>query len=44
MEHPCAITVEDMAAARHFFRTQGYNLEEDTRYGLLQPHLEINPK
>lgn len=42
--HPCVITVEDMAAARHFIRTQSHNLDEENRFALLQPHFEINPK
>jgi TNF receptor-associated protein 1 len=42
--HPCIVTVEDMAAARHFIKTQSHQLTEDNRYALLQSHLEINPK
>ncbi|XP_017787134.1 PREDICTED: heat shock protein 75 kDa, mitochondrial [Nicrophorus vespilloides] len=42
--HPCVITVEEMAAARHFIRTQSHSLSEDRRFALLQPQLEINPK
>ena len=42
--HPCVITVEEMAAARHFVRTQSHQMKEDARYALLQPQLEINPK
>lgn len=42
--HPCVVTVEEMAAARHFIRTQSHQLNENQRYGLLQPQLEINPK
>ena len=41
--HPCAITVEEMAAARHFIKTQGTNFTEEQRYNILQPQLEINP-
>ncbi|KAK4881855.1 hypothetical protein RN001_005174 [Aquatica leii] len=41
--HPCVITVEEMAAARHFIRTQSHQISEDRRYALLQPQLEINP-
>ncbi|XP_043267910.1 heat shock protein 75 kDa, mitochondrial [Venturia canescens] len=41
--HPCVITVQDMASARHFIRTQSHQLNEETRYTLLQPRLEINP-
>lgn len=42
--HPCVITVEEMAAARHFIRTQSHQLPEENRFALLQPELEINPK
>ncbi|XP_050312754.1 heat shock protein 75 kDa, mitochondrial isoform X2 [Anthonomus grandis grandis] len=42
--HPCVVTVEEMAAARHFIRTQSHGLPEDRRYAILQPQLEINPK
>lgn len=42
--HPCVITLEEMAAARHFIRTQSHQLPENRRYDLLQPELEINPK
>ncbi|KAK9878893.1 hypothetical protein WA026_003722 [Henosepilachna vigintioctopunctata] len=42
--HPCVVTVEEMAAARHFIRTQSHQLSEDRRYAILQPHLELNPK
>nr|XP_053628584.1 heat shock protein 75 kDa, mitochondrial-like [Cherax quadricarinatus] len=41
--HPCAVTVEEMGAARHFVRTQFTQIPEETRYSLLQPQLEINP-
>lgn len=41
--HPCVITVQDMASARHFIRTQSHQLNEETRYTLLQPRMEINP-
>lgn len=43
-QHPCVITVEDMASARHFIKTQSHQLSEDNRYALLQSQLEINPK
>lgn len=43
-QHPCVITVEDMASARHFIKTQSHQLTEDNRYALLQSVLEINPK
>lgn len=42
--HPCVVTVEEMGAARHFIRTQSHNMPEESRYTLLQPQLEINPK
>lgn len=42
--HPCVVTVEEMAAARHFIRTQSHQLSEDRRYALLQPKFEINPR
>ncbi|XP_013185557.2 heat shock protein 75 kDa, mitochondrial [Amyelois transitella] len=42
--HPCVITVQEMAAARHFIRTQAQNLSEENRFALLRPHLEINTK
>lgn len=42
--HPCVVTVEEMAAARHFIRTQSHQVPEDKRFALLQPQLEINPK
>merc|ERR1719429_665126 len=41
--HPCVITVEEMAAARHFIKTQGSNFNEEQRYNILQPQFEINP-
>lgn len=44
VEHPCVVTVEDMAAARHFIYSQGREIPEQNRYALLQPQLEINPK
>lgn len=42
--HPCVVTVEEMAAARHFIRTQSHQLPEDARFTLLQPQLELNPR
>lgn len=42
--HPCVITVEDMAAARLFIKTQSHGLSEDRRYAILQPQLELNPR
>jgi TNF receptor-associated protein 1 len=42
--HPCVVTVEDMAAARHFIKMQSHQLSEENRYALLQAVLEINPK
>merc|ERR1712059_166848 len=41
--HPCVVTVEEMAAARHFIKTQGTNFSEEQRYNILQPQFEINP-
>merc|ERR1719430_283370 len=41
--HPCVITVEEMAAARHFIKTQGANFSEEQRFTILQPQFEINP-
>ncbi|KAK3923195.1 Heat shock protein 75 kDa, mitochondrial [Frankliniella fusca] len=42
--HPCVVTVEEMAAARHFIRTQAHSIPQDSHYSILQPQLEINPK
>ncbi|XP_058832638.1 heat shock protein 75 kDa, mitochondrial [Topomyia yanbarensis] len=42
--HPCVVTVEEMAAARHFVKTQSHNMSEENRYALLQPQLEVNAK
>lgn len=42
--HPCVIVVPEMAAARHFIRTQAQNLTEENRFALLRPQLEINAK
>ncbi|XP_026765014.2 heat shock protein 75 kDa, mitochondrial [Galleria mellonella] len=42
--HPCVIIVPEMAAARHFIRTQAQNLSEENRYALLRPQLEINAR
>lgn len=42
--HPCVITVEEMAAARHFIRTQAHGMPQDSHYSILQPQLDINPK
>ncbi|XP_031838668.1 TNF receptor associated protein 1 [Nomia melanderi] len=41
--HPCVVTVTDMTAARHFVRTQTHQMDEELRYSVLQPRLEINP-
>ena len=30
--HPCVVTIEEMAAARHFIKTQGTNYSEEQRY------------
>lgn len=42
--HPCVVTVEEMAAARHFLKTQAHQMDDEMRYSLLQPRLEINPR
>ncbi|RZF48545.1 hypothetical protein LSTR_LSTR011160 [Laodelphax striatellus] len=42
--HPCAVTVEEMAAARHFLKMHGERLDDEMRYSVLQPRLEINPR
>ncbi|CAG5076304.1 Similar to Trap1: Heat shock protein 75 kDa [Cotesia congregata] len=42
--HPCVVTVQDMASARHFIRTQSQKLSDDMRYSLLRPRFEINYK
>lgn len=42
--HPCVVTVEEMAAARHFIRTQSHLMNSESRYALLQPQLELNPR
>jgi TNF receptor-associated protein 1 len=42
--HPCVVTVEEMAAARHFVKTQFAQVPADSRYTILQPHFEINVK
>lgn len=41
--HPCVVTVQDMASARHFIRTQSHQINEEMRYSILQPRFEINP-
>ena len=41
--HPCVVTVEEMAAARHFIKTQGTNFTEEQRFTILQPQFEMNP-
>jgi len=41
--HPCLVSVEEMASARHFVKTQGANFSEEQRFNILQPTLEINP-
>ncbi|KAL0272837.1 UNVERIFIED_CONTAM: hypothetical protein PYX00_005661 [Menopon gallinae] len=44
-KHPCVVTVEEMAAARQFIRNQqNSSFTEESKYSLLQPRLEINPK
>ncbi|KYN37387.1 Heat shock protein 75 kDa, mitochondrial [Trachymyrmex septentrionalis] len=41
--HPCVVTVQDMASARHFIRIQSNQMNEEMRYSMLQPRFEINP-
>ncbi|XP_071638545.1 heat shock protein 75 kDa, mitochondrial isoform X2 [Temnothorax longispinosus] len=41
--HPCVVTVQDMASARHFIRIQSHQMNEEMRYSMLQPRFEINP-
>lgn len=41
--HPCVVTVQDMASARHFIRMQSQQMNEEMRYSMLQPRFEINP-
>merc|ERR1711875_171864 len=41
--HPCVVTVEEMAAARHFIKAQGANFSEEQRFTILQPQFEMNP-
>ncbi|KAK6637540.1 hypothetical protein RUM44_007962 [Polyplax serrata] len=42
--HPCVVTVEEMASARQFIRQQATAISEESKYALLKPQLEINPK
>ncbi|CAL8095531.1 unnamed protein product [Orchesella dallaii] len=42
--HPCVVTVEEMAAARHFIRTQSAQMTPEVRYSLLQPQFEVSVK
>ncbi|XP_077520855.1 TNF receptor associated protein 1 [Amblyomma americanum] len=42
-KHPCLVSVEEMAAARHFVKTSLQSFSEEERYRLLEPTLEINP-
>jgi len=42
--HPCVVTVEEMAAARHFVKTQFAAMTPEARYSILQPRLELNMK
>lgn len=41
-KHPCLVSVEEMAAARHFVKTSLQSFSEEERYRLLEPTLEIN--
>lgn len=40
--HPCAITLDNMASARQFIK-QMHTLPEENLYSILRPQLEINP-
>lgn len=42
--HPCVVTVEEMAAARHFVKTQFASMTPEARYSILQPRFEVNVK
>ena len=33
--HPCVVTVEEMAAARHFIKTQGMVLQNTEKFEIL---------
>lgn len=44
VEHPCVVTVDNMAGARHFLRTKGNAIPDENRYAILQPQFDINPK
>lgn len=41
--HPCIITVQEMASARHFARVQTRQFGDEMLYSLLRPCFEINP-
>lgn len=41
--HPCIITVQEMATARHFTRVQTRQFGDEMLYSLLRPCFEINP-
>ncbi|PBC32216.1 heat shock protein 75 kDa, mitochondrial [Apis cerana] len=41
--HPCIVTVQEMATARHFARIQQRQFGDEMLYSLLRPCLEINP-
>jgi len=42
-KHHQVVTVEEMAAARHFIKTQGTNFSEEQRFTILQHQFEMNP-
>ena len=42
--HPCVVTVEEMAAARHFIKTQGTNFSEEQRYVCKQNRMIYDPR
>ncbi|XP_012140839.1 TNF receptor associated protein 1 [Megachile rotundata] len=41
--HPCVITVQNLASARHFTRIQLRQMKDDALYTMLRPSFEINP-
>lgn len=43
-DHPCIVTVENVAMARQYMKQFSGNLDDKMRYTLLKPQLELNPK
>ncbi|XP_014246211.1 heat shock protein 75 kDa, mitochondrial [Cimex lectularius] len=41
--HPCIVTVEEMAHARQYLKLQARGLDDDMKYTLIKPRLELNP-